>query len=101
MRVSRAIAVVAALSMGLLVAPLASAAPQPGDSCSSPGDKSPDGTLFCSGQSSTWMHNGGIVKAGQSCTRLGDVGYTYGEGVAACRQTDSGLVWVQTSRGNG
>lgn len=81
--------------------PVASAAPQPGDPCSSPGDRSADGTLSCSGQSRTWMHAGlPLMQPGQSCTRLGDMTYTSGEGVVTCRETDSGLVWVQTSRGN-
>jgi hypothetical protein len=71
--------------------------------CSNPGATSPDGTLKCSGQSGTWMNAdmSGLIQPGQSCTRLGDLAYTHGEGIVTCRQTGSGLVWVLTSRGNG
>src|SRR6266481_5240411 len=82
-------------SIGVMLAPLASAAPQPGDSCSVPGATSADGTLSCSGQSSTWMHVGlPIMQPGQPCTRPGDVTYTTGEGIVTCERTGSGLVWV-------
>ena len=65
----------ALMGAAIAVAPQASAAPSPGDRCSTPGATS--GELFCSGQARIWMNNNiGHVTIGAPCDKPGAVTYS-------------------------
>jgi hypothetical protein len=85
-------AAIAALATGV-AAPIANAAPKPGDSCSTPGSAA-DGALSCDMQAEEWVSQGPSVTVGQSCSALGDVRLAGGENLARCTSTGSGQVWA-------
>jgi hypothetical protein len=90
-----AVAVALAAVTGSFVAPTASAALVPGDSCDPATDHDPAGRLECSGLHLRWLTKGvGDGVPGRQCGQLGAVTYAKGEQLAKCVQTPSGLRWT-------
>jgi hypothetical protein len=77
---------------GCIVLPIANAAPNPGDQCSTPVDR--DGPMWCDMQAQIWLSNGPAAVVGQPCSTPGDVRLANGENIAHCAQG----VWVAGSR---
>jgi hypothetical protein len=101
MSIRRNLAVAGALAAvaGCVAVPAANAAPNPGDSCSTPGT-SADGSLWCDMQAGVWLSNPLSVKVtlGQPCSTPGDVSLARGGSGEDLARCGSGGVWVPWSR---
>jgi hypothetical protein len=72
--------------------PVANAAPNPGDQCSTP--VGGDGPMWCDMQAGIWISSGPAAVVGQPCSTPGDVRLANGENLAHCAQG----VWIAGSR---